>query len=615
MASTAVPIYSNACIAPDTSSLGNAVLLVGVPQTEDGRLELHSVKLGDYSAPTATFLSNQTTLFWSNRGKLACFQVPGTAHLQNGGVLVQQFMPATSFFTTLYSNGTIAESSFFPSVGFASSKNFALTNGVGNEAFFVAQSNQTFSQTQSAWVGLLIFSLNGASSQRDFAIGSYPSASPVVSVGTFTYNANEPAAAHLVVFDTSGGGTIYHLASSLNYQLPSHLATLSTPSAVDMNGIVLTSNVFSVNMGDIGYLLDMAPDNTTLIYSITPSSSPKLIRVIATGNVPSFSTAMAATALGNKLVVYGSSGTPGAYLPTFNAFDTGLKSWSGRGLIQTTYTPPPPSETSPDKKTSIGGIVGGVGGALVVVALVAFFVIRRRRHMDRKLSAGTHKSDDEHNPNKAVMTSLMHENYTTQQQQQHQLLPNNANNDNNHAQIFSNQQEPFRPLHPLVPTSRGQSQLTQFDTQHTSLNTYSQPVSLGTELVQHQHPSTSPVIFQPPGQEPYKYTSSSFVPHETQASTTLMSSATVETRNAVPSQPERKSYIPPPVQNPQAIQDYRISNQLQPHNSPVTTNASPPNNPQAIVANASYQLPYVIGNPQALPVSHNTHFSNNGFAN
>ncbi|KAG0331931.1 hypothetical protein BG000_010488 [Podila horticola] len=372
-----VPVYPTGCIAPDASSSGAAVLLVGVPANQEGRLEVYSVKLGDLSAPTATFVGNHTNeIDWSVRGQRLCLPYPGAPASVNTPILVQQFYPATSYFTNVYPDGRVEVPSYFSLLGYTSPKNYALTGGAGTMNWITALGNTTSPISSSPWAGLLINGTQGSGSTRDFLIGMYPTATPLVSVGIYTLQANNPGPGYLVVFD-SKSGAIYNAADGFNITLPSHLTTLATPTPVSMNNITLTSNAFSQSGAGIGYIFDKASDGSTILYSINPSKSPKLQYVAVAGNVPQFSTTMTSTVWGTKIVTYTSSTSAGI----FNAFDIGAGTWSGPGLIKPSFTPPPtapddlPNDGSSDgPKTPIGAIVGGVVGALVVIALVAFFV-------------------------------------------------------------------------------------------------------------------------------------------------------------------------------------------------------------------------------------------------
>ncbi|KAF9427728.1 hypothetical protein BGZ94_004299 [Podila epigama] len=401
MANVAVPVYANACIAPEAS--GNSVYLVGIPSTEDHRLEVHTVHLGDYSAPSATFLANSTNMLaWSLRAPRVCQPFPAlaTTAAANRPFTMHQFMPAQSYFVNIFPNGTIESPSYFPEVGFQSPKNFAVTGGLGPMKWVMAMANGTNSQTGSPWTGLLIDSSFSALSKRDFGVSLFPSTSPLLSLATYTIDANNPGKAYHVVFDTKGTGIIYSLTNTLQPDQSSRISTLASPTDVDMNGIVLTCNAFPQTVGEVGYIFDKASDGSTVLFSITPGSSNKLLHVPINGKVPPFSTAMTTTTMSNKIILYGSSGTAGVLTATFNAFDTSAKAWTGPGLVVSSYTPPlatnpssNPSSSEADSQRPLGAIIGGVVGGLVVIALIAYFVVhRRRQHRPTSSpSSGAHK--------------------------------------------------------------------------------------------------------------------------------------------------------------------------------------------------------------------------------
>lgn len=163
-----VPVYPTGCIAPDASSSGAAVLLVGVPANQEGRLEVYSVKLGDLSAPTATFVGNHTNeIDWSVRGQRLCLPYPGAPASVNTPILVQQFYPATSYFTNVYPDGRVEVPSYFSLLGYTSPKNYALTGGAGTMNWITALGNTTSPISSSPWAGLLINGTQGSGSTRE----------------------------------------------------------------------------------------------------------------------------------------------------------------------------------------------------------------------------------------------------------------------------------------------------------------------------------------------------------------------------------------------------------------------------------------------------------------
>lgn len=163
-----VPVYPTGCIAPDASSSGAAVLLIGVPANQEGRLEVYSVKLGDLSAPSVTLVGNHTNEFyWSVRGQRLCLPYPGAPASGNIPILVQQFSPATSYFTNVYPNGTVEDAVYFSLLGFTSPKNYVLTGGAGSTNWITALGNMTSPITSSPWAGLMISGSQGSASTRE----------------------------------------------------------------------------------------------------------------------------------------------------------------------------------------------------------------------------------------------------------------------------------------------------------------------------------------------------------------------------------------------------------------------------------------------------------------
>ncbi|KAF9347145.1 hypothetical protein BGX26_001370, partial [Mortierella sp. AD094] len=391
MSSVAVPTYANACIGPDRS--GSAVWLLGVSPATEGRLEAYQVSLSNINSPTATLLGNQSApAFWSSSAQKACFNYPGNSADPNSPIIMQQFQPK-SFFTNIYPNGTITAATHIPERGFVSPKTFSLTGSVGNLNWYAAVANFTFSDTGSSWTSLRYNATTLVNSDQDFVLSQYPTSTPLVSVGTFVPSSNTPAQGYHIVFDVNGGGKIYTALSTAAPILTGldRVMSLSYTQDVNMNGITLSSNAIPVTMVGVGYILDVAPDGSTVLYSINPGQSSQLQRVPIQGNVPPFSSTMAATALNSQIVVYGAS-KGGAATATFNSFDTVGGSWTGPGLVAAfvpTASPTPsngaqPNSGSKDSKVSLPAIIGGVVGGLVLIAIVALLVIRSRRNSARK---------------------------------------------------------------------------------------------------------------------------------------------------------------------------------------------------------------------------------------
>ncbi|KAF9379518.1 hypothetical protein CPC16_010712 [Podila verticillata] len=352
--SVSVPAYANACIAPSRS--GSAVYLVGVPASQEGRLEAYSINLANINTPTATFLGNQTdSTAWSSTAAKACIPYPGNTANANSPFLLQQF-GAKSFLTNVYTNGTMEPWSYFNQTGYVSPKLFSLTGAVGGFDWIVAVANRTSFTTNSPWNALRL-NCTGPSLEAnlDYVLTTYPTGNPLVSVGTYVAASNTPVQGYHVVFDAAGGGVIYQTLNSASTQTGDRIMTLSNPVDVDMGGIKLTTNVIPVTMVGVAYLLDQASDGSTVLYTITPSASNKLTRVPLTGNVPPFSSSMVATSMNANIVLYGSSSSSGPSAPS------GDNSGSG------------------SKSSSTGGIIGGVVAAVVVIAVAAFLLVRHRR--------------------------------------------------------------------------------------------------------------------------------------------------------------------------------------------------------------------------------------------
>ncbi|KAF8977819.1 hypothetical protein BGZ46_007096 [Entomortierella lignicola] len=399
--SVTVPLFSNGCIAPDRS--GSAVWLVGVSPASEGNLQAYSINLLNISSPTAILIGNQTANgFWSSTAPKACFNYPGNTANPSSPIMIQQFMPL-SYFANIYPNGSMSDPLNVPGRGFVSPKTYSLSGAVGNLNWFTTMVNYTYVDTGSPWSSLRLNATEGLNSSQDFLLSQYPTSTPLVSVGTYVPSSNTPAQGYTVVFDGNGGGKIYIATSSaspINTDLD-RVMTLTYIQDVDMNGNTLSTQSIPLTMIGVGYFLDMAPDGSTVLYSINPGQSPKLQRVSIQGSVPPFSPSMAATVMNTQIITYGASSS-GAATTTFNAFDTVAGSWSGPGLVAA-YVPsttskgisqPSPTNggdsgngSSKSSSTPIGAIVGGIVGGLVVIALIAFFFVRRNRRNSTKAAA------------------------------------------------------------------------------------------------------------------------------------------------------------------------------------------------------------------------------------
>ncbi|KAF9161558.1 hypothetical protein BGX21_002126 [Mortierella sp. AD011] len=470
-----IPAYSNACLAPDSTGLN--VYLVGVPTSNEGRLEMYSVSLSNINSPTATFVTNYTdSSFWSSSAPKFCLAYAGSPNTINSPIMVYQLGPR-SYATNMFPNGTVERAGNFNGIGFVSNKLFSFTGAVNNLDWATGFANTTFQGTGSSWTGARFNASHITDSSLDWDLSIFPSQTPLLSVGTYVASDNTPAQGYHVVFDQNGAGMIYTALSTatLISETPTdRVQTLSSPQKVDMSGYSLSKLAVPVTMLGVGYILDRAPDGSTMLYSIAPSQSAKLQFVPVSGNVPSFSSNMAAAAVGSKIVIYGTSNN-GAI--SFNSFDPVTSSWTGPGLVKA-YNPPSqtsnPLSSSQGSKTNVAAIAGGVVGGLVVIALVAFLFFRSRRNSrTTQANAPPAYQDPGKVPNPASVP-LMDQDYTQQQQIQQVQM-----------------QQQYNPHQSYIPQTQ---------------STYtSQPIP-----VQQQ---ASPVFFQPQSQlQPLPQESYSYVP-------------------------------------------------------------------------------------------------------
>ncbi|KAF9927731.1 hypothetical protein FBU30_002934 [Linnemannia zychae] len=387
-----IPSFQNGCIAP--ASTGSNVYLAGT--TISGSLSIYTINLSNPNSPTATLLGNNADTAWSQNAKKACIAFPGLAGVTNAPFLVQQFGVGLSQQLNVYPNGTLWGPFSFASTSFISPQQYSIVGASKDFVWLTAATNKTYT-SGTPWVGVRLNATDPFNTISDPVLTNYPSSTPLVSVGTYIPTQNTPAQGYSIVFDLIGGGNIF---SSLNtavlLQGADRVISLSTGTPVSMDGIKLTNNVIPVTMVGTAYLIDQAKDGTVVLYSINPSQGNQLKRVDVPGNAPLFAPGMVATAMGQQIVIYGSSS--GTATAPFNVYDTLASTWSGPGLVKPAPIAPPTSATpspyptapqiNPEpKKTNIGAIVGGVVGGLALIALIAFFVIRNRRK-NRELETG-----------------------------------------------------------------------------------------------------------------------------------------------------------------------------------------------------------------------------------
>ncbi|KAF9940239.1 hypothetical protein BGZ65_007714, partial [Modicella reniformis] len=350
-----------------------------------------------------------------------------------------------------------------------------LSNINSPAATFFANQTSAFYWSSATPKSCLSYSGNQASNNSPMLIAQFGSKPYFTNV--FPNRIIEsPASFPLVGFASNKLFSLSGAVGGLNW-ITAVANVTSTATNSPWTGLRFNATAILSSSRDTGYILDKASDGATLMYSINPGLSNKLQSVPITGNVPRFASNMAAAAVGNNIVTYGSS-TNGAV--TFNSFDTVMGTWSGSGLVKPSTTlpsgPSTPSGGGGDgSKTPIGAIVGGIVGGLVVIALIAFLFIRHRNKKP-KTNIAAHQD-----PNRPVAAPLMNQNF--QQQQQQQALTQNQ-----------------------------QPQYQQQYNPHQSTYIPQQPVYDGRQSIQVQQ--GAPMIFQPQAkpQETYNYTPPTMMP-------------------------------------------------------------------------------------------------------
>ncbi|KAG0214020.1 hypothetical protein BGX33_002532 [Mortierella sp. NVP41] len=474
-----VPTFTNACIAP--SSSGSNVYIAGVSTA--GSLSVYSVNLANVNSPISTLLATNTDVSWLVGAKKSCVSFPGLQGTTNAPFVVQQFGVRTSQQLQVYPNGTTLGPLSFSSTSFVNPQLYNIAGASKDYVWYTAASNNT-NNSNGPWVGMRLNATSPYYTLSDPVLTNYPPATALVSVGTYIPTTYTPAQGYTVVFDLLGGGSIYTaLDTAVLITGSDRIISLASPRPVDMGDIKLTSNAIPINM---------APDGTTVLYSIDPSQSNKLQRVAIPGNAPRFSPNMIATTIGSQIVTYGSVSGSTAFSP-FNIFDTIVATWSGPGLVKpspltppSTATPSPTGNVQPipfEEKAPIGAIVGGVVGGLVVIALAAFLFIRyRRKNKEEEAAAAAAAA--------AAPTSAYNE------------QPKNNNNTTTNNNTVA---PPMNQLNALPQPPPQQQQPGGFDPRQSY---YSQPPQ-------------SPTIFQAqpeysPGQKPYNYSPPIYNPNAQQ---------------------------------------------------------------------------------------------------
>ncbi|KAK3828677.1 MAG: hypothetical protein J3Q66DRAFT_16624 [Benniella sp.] len=400
---SSVPSYENSCIAPAATG-PSEVWLVGVSTTSAGRLDAYIVNLANINTPSARFIATQVdTLSWTGLAPRGCYPFTNTRNDLNSPVVMQQF-GTKSYSTNVYPNGTIGEGTFFTNYTFVSPTLFSLSPAVDGINWFAAYSDKRSAATNSRWTGIRWRSTYAleARGSRDNILSVYPTDRPLLSVGTFEPKASGSNSGYHTVFDTDGSGMVYSaVASSVPInETFDRVLTLANPQRVDMNGITLSVRAISITMNNVGYILDRASDDTTMVYSISPSRDMKLRRVGALSDVLPFSSSMVASYMNTQIVVY----TPSVQgKAIFNAFDTVTRKWSGPGLVKSQLQVSDDLDDT-SSKVPLAAIIGGVVGGLVVIAVAVFLIIRHRRktrtpgNSAEKVDSGNNNAGTVQNP-------------------------------------------------------------------------------------------------------------------------------------------------------------------------------------------------------------------------
>ncbi|OAQ35199.1 hypothetical protein K457DRAFT_13760 [Linnemannia elongata AG-77] len=352
---------------------GNGIYLAGSPSA--GLMELNFIS--DFSAKTLDRVGSSLHTSLSSEASKACFTYPYPKPA-NRVIQILQFGSYSTVFVRAYPNGTFGDWKFFSEEAFISPRFFAWSGSSGDYNMFSLLTNYTYGG-YSNWAGLrLSFSSNNTGNYIAGDLTTFPSADPLLAVGTYTTSAGSLSSGYTIVFDNASQGRAY-LTSGSTVALPKlGLLTLAPYVIVNMNNIVLSKDALGITMAGTAYILDKANSGfNTVIYSITPGAAFELKQVNVKGGAPPFLSSMAGAAYGKQIVTYSVPPTGGeAY---FNSFDITTGTWSGSNLIY----PPVPSPTP------IGAIVGGVIGGLLVIALLVYLFIRRRNKQRRKIAAAS----------------------------------------------------------------------------------------------------------------------------------------------------------------------------------------------------------------------------------
>ncbi|KAF9911642.1 hypothetical protein EC991_002760 [Linnemannia zychae] len=524
-----IPTFSNPCLAPYVTTGSPNIYLAGVSDTVEGRLEVYSVNVANIAAPTATLqVTNVNALKWKSSAAKHCSNYPGDT-ISSAALHVQQFGPFWSFDSNIRSTGVVENPTGFDELAWVSPKNYAVVGHTGPIAFVAALTNRTSPLTGNPWAGLRLNGTDSLSGSSNPRMATFPSSSPLVSVGTYTLNRISPARGYLTVFDTFGTGKIYQTTGyDKSNPLITDLLSLGPALSVDMGTAKLTPDAVPITAGNVAYILDKGADGNTVVYSITPSQSNKLQVVTNNGAevLPFASNIFATTnSQSSQIITYRVNGLTA----TFNSFDASTGKWAGLGLV-----PAPPKITPgggggggstgggnsgsgsgnsgnhESGGSSTGAIVGGIVGGLVVIALVAFLFIRNRRQKKAAAPATamvpTYYAADADKPGAPAVPAAVPANYPAQNTQQAYAIPQQQYDP---AVQYQKQQQilyqpaPFQPQ--VSPQQQQQQQIQQVQPGYDPRLSYN-PYAVAGQSPLTQSSAASPTIFQPSSQQqPYVY--------------------------------------------------------------------------------------------------------------
>ncbi|KAG0223441.1 hypothetical protein BGW42_005893, partial [Actinomortierella wolfii] len=355
--------YKYPCVVDDPTN-SSSVVVVGV--TSDSALQINRVDISNINNPVPHLLSHEkNTTAWSPDTEKLCVLYPRRAQSTATPVFYMRQFGLSAQATYMADMGVDGTSPFDPyhmDYALASPKLFSITGSFDIRQWVTARTASDNIPSGNPWVAHELVNdveLIDVSSR----IQERPAPDALLSVGTYLPATTMPVFGHLTVIDASGtNGIVYNVVSLHEPEDGStNIQALNSPVNVNMNNITLTKAAYSITMGATGYIIDEAPDHSTVLYSLSPNSTatPTLYPVTVNGNVPRFIPGRASTVMGsNKLLLFGGllNNSP---TTLFHVFDTSARTWSGPNLVSP-YVP----GSTPKKTNNIAAIVGGVVGGV-----------------------------------------------------------------------------------------------------------------------------------------------------------------------------------------------------------------------------------------------------------